>query len=160
MGLLGGGRPDVDVGDEAPDFALPDADGEQVRLSDLLAEGPVVLYFYPKDASPGCTREACAFRDRYGDLTEAGATVVGVSLDPPSSHRRFADDHGLPFPLLSDEEGAVRDLYGIPDTLGVIPGRVTYVIDRDAGVRAVHVSQLRPASHVQEALEALADLEG
>lgn len=150
MGLLG---PDLDAGDEAPDFELPDPDGEPVRLSELLADGPVVLYFYPRDGTFGCTREACAFRDDHDAFVEAGARVVGISADPPESHRRFRDDHDLPFTLLSDVDGSVREAYGV-DTLG-LPGRVTFVVGEDGGIRHVFSSQLRPRRHVEEALAGL-----
>jgi len=120
----------VQAGDKAPDFTLPSQAGEQVRLSDRLGERVVVLYFYPKDETPGCTREACAFRDSYEVFTDAGAEVIGVSSDSAESHAAFAGHHKLPFTLLSDEGGRVRKSYGVPATLGLLPGRVTYVIDR------------------------------
>ena len=120
----------IQVGDKAPDFTLPSQAGEQVRLSDRLGERVVVLYFYPKDETPGCTKEACAFRDSYEVFGEAGAEVIGVSSDSVDKHVAFAGHHSLPFTLLSDEGGQVRKSYGVPSTLGVLPGRVTYVIDR------------------------------
>jgi thioredoxin-dependent peroxiredoxin len=145
----------VRVGDMAPDFTLPDQTGTPVRLRDLLGRKTVVLYFYPKDGTPGCTIEARAFRDSYDAFTEAGAEVIGVSADSVASHRRFASHHQLPFLLLSDRDGAVRKLYGVEQTLGILPGRVTYVIDRTGVVRHVYASQLRAARHSREALEAL-----
>lgn len=142
-------------GDEAPDFALPDARGEVVRLADFHGQKPVVLYFYPKDETPGCTKEACAFRDAYEDFVAAGAEVIGVSSDDGKSHERFAAKHRLPFRLLSDRGGEVRRRYGVPATLGLLPGRVTFVIDRDGRVRHVFNSQLQAERHVREALAAL-----
>jgi peroxiredoxin Q/BCP len=149
----------VRVGDLAPDFALPTGDGRTVRLSDYRGKQNVVLYFYPKDNTPGCTAEACAFRDAYEVFKEAGAEVIGVSSDPPSSHQDFAQRHRLPFILLSDSDGAVRRLYGVPRTFGLIPGRVTYVIDRQGVVRHIFSSQFAPQKHIDEALAVLRRLD-
>ncbi|HKW40547.1 MAG TPA: peroxiredoxin [Gemmatimonadales bacterium] len=149
----------VEVGDIAPDFTLPDQTGAPVRLRDLLGSKTVVLYFYPKDQTPGCTIEARAFRDRYDEFTATGAEVVGVSSDSVASHRRFAQRHGLPFLLLSDTAGVVRGLYGVEQTLGILPGRVTYVIDPAGVVRHVYSSQLRPIRHTREALDAARSIE-
>lgn len=145
----------IKVGDAAPDFTLPKQDGATVSLEDLLGKGAVVLYFYPKDDTPGCTVEACSFRDAYEDFKEAGAEVVGISSDSAADHRAFADKHRLPFTLVSDAGGKVRKLYGVPSTLGLFPGRVTYVIDPGGVVRHVFNSQLNPTKHVREALEVL-----
>jgi len=142
----------VRVGDGAPDFALPSQGGQTVRLGDLIGETAVVLYFYPKDDTPGCTAEACSFRDGYEDFVEAGAEVVGVSSDSAESHERFAAGNRLPFTLLSDGGGEVRKLYGVPSTLGIFPGRVTYVIDKGGVVRHVF-SQFGATRHVDEALK-------
>src|SRR5579862_2154542 len=103
----------LQVGDKAPDFTLASQSGAQVRLYDRLESGVVVLYFYPKDETPGCTAESCAFRDAYDDFTAAGAEVVGVSRDDGASHGRFAAHHRLPFVLLADPSGGVHELYGI-----------------------------------------------
>jgi len=159
MGLLDlfSSRGGVQVGERAPDFALPDRTGKTVRLSELRGK-PVVLYFYPKDDTPGCTKESCTFRDQYQDFQDAGAEVIGVSSDSPESHGKFATKYRLPFTLLSDRGGAVRKQYGVPSTLGVLPGRVTYVIDRQGTVRHVFNSQLQAAQHVEEALKALRDI--
>ncbi len=145
----------VRVGDLAPDFTLPDQRGAPVRLGDLLGKKNVVLYFYPKDATPGCTIEARAFRDAYDAFIAADTEVIGVSADSVKSHERFAAKEGLPFRLLSDRDGAVRELYGVERTLGVLPGRVTYVIDRDGIVRHVYASQFRAARHSREARHAV-----
>ena len=143
------------TGDSAPDFELADAHGKSVRLSTLWQKGPVVLYFYPKDETSICTKEACAFRDAYEDFVKAGAEVVGVSADDPKSHQGFAAHHRLPFILLSDPDAKARKLYGISSTLGLIPGRVTFVIDRPGIIRHVFSSQFRAEKHVQEALKVL-----
>jgi peroxiredoxin Q/BCP len=153
--LLGGGRSGVRVGDAAPDFDLPDASGRRVRLADFRGARGVVLYFYPKDDTPGCTKEACSFRDSYEDFRDAGAEVIGVSSDSEASHRRFAEKHRLPFALVADERGELRKRYGVPSTFGLLPGRVTYVIDREGIVRHVFNSQLQATKHVDEALAAL-----
>lgn len=150
----------VTIGDHAPDFTLPDQDGTLVSLAELLAEGCLVLFFYPKDGTPGCTAEACTFRDEHGELSAAGATVVGVSSDDVDSHRRFAGKHRLPFRLLADCGGELRRRFGVPKTLGFLDGRVTYVIDPQGVVRHVFDSQLRTRRHVQEALRLVRSLKG
>ena len=150
----------VSVGDVAPDLTLADQSGTAVRLGDLLGEKSVVLYFYPKDETPGCTIEARAFRDSYDKFSAKDALVVGVSSDSVRSHRRFARRHNLPFLLLSDPDGAVRRLYGVEKTLGLLPGRVTYVIDQTGTVRHVYSSQLRATRHPREALMVLSALAG
>ncbi|HET7295656.1 MAG TPA: peroxiredoxin [Gemmatimonadales bacterium] len=148
----------VEVGDAAPDFTLPDQTGTPVRLRDLVGRKTLVLYFYPKDETPGCTIEARAFRDSYDAFTTAGAEVVGVSSDSVASHRRFAQHHDLPFLLLSDRGGVVRELYGVEQTLGILPGRVTFVIDTAGIVRHIYSSQLRVIRHSRESLEAVRGL--
>ena len=145
----------VKVGDVAPDFKLPSNDGREVSLSEFAGSKSVVLYFYPKDETMGCTKEACAFRDSYEALREQGAEVLGVSSDTVDSHKKFAEHHDLSFPLLSDPHGNVRKAYGVPSTLGFLPGRVTYVIDKQGIVRGVFNSQTRPEQHVKEALKML-----
>jgi len=145
----------VSVGDAAPDFSLVSQDGEVVNLNDLLRRGSVVVYFYPRDRTPGCTAEAGAFRDSYPEFAELGAEVVGISSDSIESHKGFADDCGLPFRILSDADGEVRRQYGVSSSMGLIPGRVTYVIDGEGIVRYVFSSQLHATRHVKEALEAL-----
>lgn len=140
------------VGERAPDFTLPRADGTPFRLSEAVRRGVVVLYFYPKDETMGCVAEACAFRDEYDVFTEAGAEVVGVSADSSESHRQFAEHHRLPFVLLTDADGAVRKLYGVGKALGILDGRMTYVIDTKGVVRHVFSSRLQPTRHVAEAL--------
>jgi thioredoxin-dependent peroxiredoxin len=146
----------VGVGDLAPGFTLPLQSREEVSLKDFLGKKrAIVLFFYPKDDTPGCTKEACAFRDGYEQFEKLEAEVIGVSSDSVRSHQRFAQRHGLSFVLLSDEEGEVRKLYGVPNTLGLFPGRVTYVIDDEGVVRHVFSSQLGVTKHVEEALMAL-----
>jgi peroxiredoxin Q/BCP len=145
----------VKVGSVAPDFTLPSQAGEMVSLKDFSGRKPVVLFFYPKDDSPGCTKEVCAFRDNFEEFSKLDAQVIGISSDSVESHRRFAVKHDLSFPLLSDEGGNIRRLYGVPKTFGLFPGRVTYVIDKEGVVSYVFASQLSVERHVQEALVAL-----
>ena len=145
----------VHVGDVAPDFTLPDQAGAPVQLRHLLGRRALVLYFYPKDSTPGCTMEARAFQSSYDAFAEAGAEVVGISSDSVASHRRFAASERLAFPLLSDRDGAVRELYGVEKTLGILPGRVTFVIDPSGVVRHVYSSQLLVTRHSTEALDAV-----
>lgn len=142
----------LEPGTHAPDFALLDQTGRTVRLSDLLGHGPIVLYFYPKDNTQGCTAEACAFRDHYLVFKEAGAEVIGVSTDSEASHQGFAEQHNLPFILLSDEEGAVSKLYGARAMFGLMTGRVSYVIDASGTVRHVFNSMFNATRHVDVAL--------
>ena len=120
-----------------------------------MKSGAVVLYFYPKDDTPGCTVEACGFRDAYEDFKDAGAEVVGISSDSADAHKAFASKHSLPFTLVADAGGKVRKAYGVKATLGLLPGRVTYVIDPKGVVRHVFDSQLNPTKHVREALEVI-----
>ncbi|HEX4135491.1 MAG TPA: peroxiredoxin [Bryobacteraceae bacterium] len=144
------------TGTPAPDFELPDQHGNLVRLNQYRGKSAVVIYFYPKDDTSGCTIEACRFRDDFEKFRVIGAEILGISDDSTSSHEKFASKYNLPFTLLSDKGGRVRKLYGVKKTFGVIPGRVTFVIDRNGVVRHVFSSQSSPARHVEEALVALA----
>jgi len=149
----------IKAGDKAPDFTLPSQSGEPVRLYDRIGERVVVLYFYPKDDTRGCTAEACAFRDSYEVFAEAGAEVIGVSSDSVDRHAAFSGKYDLPFTLLSDAGSKVRKTYQVPATLGIIPGRVTYVIDRDGVVRHVFNSMTNIDGHVRDALEVVRQLQ-
>jgi len=133
--------------------------GDNVTLSEFLGKKNVVLYFYPKDETAGCTREACSFRDSYEELTNLGAEVLGVSGQSVESHKSFATHYGLPFILLSDEDNKIRKLYGVPSTMGILPGRVTYIIDKQGVVRHIFSSQTQTQRHVEEAKNTLKDLE-
>jgi peroxiredoxin Q/BCP len=143
------------VGSVAPNFTLPSQSGEMISLGDFIGKKPVVLFFYPKDDTPGCTKQACGFRDQFEEFGKFDAEVIGISSDSVESHKSFATRHNLPFTLLSDEGGKVRKLYGVPNTFGIFPGRVTYVIDQEGVVRHVFSSQVEAVRHVEEALEAL-----
>lgn len=139
----------------APSFELPDQDGVTRTLEEFRGK-VVVLYFYPKDATPGCTREACAFRDAWARLEAAGVQVLGVSTDDVASHRAFADEHELPFPLLADPDGAVTRAYGVPMRMGMA-ARTTFLIDGSGVIRRVW-EDVDPAVHVEEVLAAVAEL--
>jgi peroxiredoxin Q/BCP len=147
--------PKVKIGDIAPQFSLPSQKGEVVALGDFIGKKNVVLYFYPKDETPGCVAEAGSFRDSYREFRELGAEIIGVSSDSVDSHSRFASKCEIPFLLLSDSRGQVRRMYGVGPTLGLIPGRVTYIIDKSGKVLHVFSSQFRPKQHIDEALELL-----
>ena len=146
----------IEVGGAAPDFELPDQHGKLVRLSQFRGKRPVVIYFYPKDDTTGCTIEACGFRDDFEKFQTTGVEILGISDDSTESHGKFVSKYHLPFTLLSDKGGRVRKLFGVKKSFGVIPGRVTFVIDRAGIVRHVFSSQSKPARHVEEALIALA----
>lgn len=148
----------VKVGDSAPDFTLKSNKGKSVKLQSLYKRKPVVLYFYPKDNTPGCTKEACSFRDSYEVFNKLGAEVVGISSDSVESHKAFVTDNNLPFQLLSDEDDRVRKLYGVPSTLGILPGRVTYIIDKKGVVQKIFNSQLNVNGHIKTAIKTLEGL--
>ncbi|MEM7066051.1 MAG: peroxiredoxin [Cyanobacteria bacterium P01_B01_bin.77] len=148
----------IKVGDTAPDFTLQSQAGETITLSKFQGQKAVVLYFYPKDDTPGCTTESCTFRDSFQEFQDLGAEVIGISSDSPDSHQKFASKHSLPFTLVSDPNSGVRKTYGVPATLGLLPGRVTYVIDKAGTVRHLFNSQFNPKKHVDEALMVLKGL--
>jgi thioredoxin-dependent peroxiredoxin len=144
----------VAEGDAAPDVELPDQEGRPVRLADLRGR-PLVLFFYPHDFTPTCTRENCTFRDDYSAFREIGAEVLGVSPDPPQRHAAFAARHKLPFRLLSDTSGQARRAFGVGSFLGLYPRRVTFVIDADGRVLRRFEAQFQGAGHAREALRVL-----
>lgn len=145
----------LEVGDQAPDFSATTYDGKKIRLADFLGKRALVLFFYPKDCTPICTQEACAFRDSYEQFIDAGADVIGVSGDTEESHRTFARQLNLSFPLISDVDGSLRNAFAVPKTLGLFPGRVTYVIDQAGIIRQIFSAQFASSEHVRQALRAL-----
>lgn len=145
----------VKVGDTAPNFTLMSQSGTPVNLQDFRGKKSVVLYFYPKDDTPGCTTESCAFRDRYEVFQTIGAEVIGISGDSSESHQRFAAKYQLPFTLLSDPGDKVRQMYGAKAAFGLFPGRVTYVIDEHGVVQYVFNSMFNFKGHVEESLKTL-----
>lgn len=148
----------TDIGDAAPDLTLSTQSGEQITLADYRGQKAVVVFFYPRDGTPVCTKEACAFRDSYEDFIEAGAVVIGISGDSAARHQAFASNHRLPFVLVTDKGGKARRAFGVPKSMGLLPGRVTYVIDREGIVQHVFSSQFAAHRHAKEALDAIRKL--
>lgn len=141
-------------GDQLPQFELKDQNGKTRTSSELIGDKPLVLFFYPKDESYGCTKEVCSFRDAYEDFKDAGAQVVGVSSDSVKKHQKFAEKQRLPFTLLSDPDRALRKKMNVKgDLFGLIPGRATYVIDRKGKIRHIFNSQMKYDQHADIALE-------
>jgi len=149
----------IRIGDEVPDFMLLSSSNKKFSIQNYVGKKNIVLYFYPKDNTPGCIREACAFRDSYEVFKKMGAEVIGVSSDSQKKHQEFVKKYNLPFILLSDEEKKVRKKFGVPSTLGLIAGRVTYVIDKKGIVRHIFSSQFQPTKHIDEAKEVLKKLD-
>ena len=149
----------VTEGSRAPDFSGATADGKRISLGDYRGKQPLVLFFYPKDNTTVCTKEACSFRDHAGEIAAAGGAVVGVSMDSASSHEKFSSGHGLNFPLISDTDAAICKAFGVARLGGWLPPRrVTFVIDRDGIVRRVIASELNANKHVDGAIETLRGL--
>lgn len=149
----------VKEGDPSPDFSLEAQDGRIISLKDYAGSKNVVLYFYPKDFTAGCTAETKTFSANYEEVRRLGAEVIGISSDPTESHGRFARECGAEFPIVSDTGGRVRKAFGVKSTLGFLPGRVTFVIDKRGIVRSVFSSQTDPKRHISNALEVLRGLE-
>lgn len=143
------------VGDSIPHFELLNQHGELFNSETVLGVKPLVVYFYPKDETPGCTAEACSFRDHYEEFLELGAEVIGISSDGVKSHQKFATRHKLPFVLLSDSKKKVQGLFKLPKILfGLFTKRITFVIDKEGLVSYVH-SSLMPDTHIKKALQQL-----
>lgn len=146
------------VGDKVPHFTAKDTNGNLFDSTSILEKKPAVIYFYPKDDTRVCTEQACSFRDSYEEFTDLGAEVIGVSGDSTSSHQKFAQKHQLPFTLLSDHDKKLRNLFGVPTALfGLIPGRVTYVIDEKGIIRLIF-DNLSGKIHIEKALQMLKTL--
>lgn len=147
---------EIKVGSTIPAFTLPDQNGNMFNINSVLGKKNLVIYFYPKDDSPGCTAQACAFRDQFEVFSEADAVIIGISSQSVKSHKEFADKHRLSFTLLSDEGNKIRKQFGVPtNLLGLLPGRVTYVADKTGKVLYTFNSQLQTQKHVDEALRIL-----
>ncbi len=147
------------VGSLIPEFSLPDQNGNLFHISSVLGKKNLVIYFYPKDDSTGCTREACSFRDSFEAFSEADAMIIGISGQSVESHRKFSAKYGLNYTLLSDKGNKIRKLFGVPaDLLGIIPGRVTYIADKKGKVVYIFKSQTEVTKHVDEALRILREL--
>ena len=141
------------VGDKVPDFSGKDSNENDFESTSVVGIKPVVIYFYPKDNTPGCTAQACSFRDQYEDFKDLGAEVIGISSDNIASHKKFAKQYKLPFILLSDNDKKIRNLFGVkPGLFGLIPGRVTYVVDKEGVIQMIFDSVMA-TSHIPRALE-------
>ena len=147
----------VKAGDPAPDFEGPTSDGSRLGLKDFLGKKSVVLYFYPKDDTPGCTKEACSFRDNLQPIRAIGAEIVGVSLDSIQSHSKFASKYGLTFPLISDKEKRIANAYGVLKDTGTSTNRVTFIIDKTGKVAKVF-PKVDVTKHTEEVVSALKEL--
>ena len=147
--------PTLKIGDIAPDFSLQNQDSELIKLSDYKGKFNVVLFFYPKDFSPGCTSQACHFRDNYEDFTDLGAIVIGISGDSVESHKKFLDEYLFPFTLLSDKGDLVRKMYGATKGFGLLPGRYTFIIDKLGVIRHIFTSETNMKKHIDESLRIL-----
>jgi peroxiredoxin Q/BCP len=151
---------EIKIGSSIPTFTLPDQNGNLFDINSVLGKKNLVIYFYPKDDSPGCTKEACSFRDQFEVFKEADAVIIGISGQSVKSHKEFAEKHRLSFTLLSDERNKIRKQFGVPsDLLGLIPGRMTFVADKKGKVVYVFNSQSQAEKHVDEALRALKNLQ-
>ena len=149
----------IQVGSEVPVFSLPDQNGNAYSLKDVLGKKKLVIYFYPKDDTPGCTKEACYFQDMFEVFKEADAEVIGISGQSVESHKKFADKNRLTFTLLSDEGNKIRKQFGVPTNfLGLLPGRVTYVVDKTGKVNYMFNSQTEVTKHIDEALRIIQEL--
>ena len=148
----------VKIGDVIPDFIAKDTNGNDFDSKKIVGQKPLVLYFYPKDNTPGCTAQACSFRDQYEDFKDLGAEVIGISSDSITSHQKFAQQYKLPFILLSDQDKKIRNLFGVPTGMfGLIPGRVTYVTDKK-GVVTMIFDSMMATNHISKALAAIQKL--
>ena len=144
------------TGDKVPSFTLKDQHGNNFNIDSLIGKKALVIFFYPKDFTPGCIKEVCSFRDQYEDFTDLGAEVIGISGDGETSHDKFAKKYELPFTLLSDEKKKVRNLFGVKSSLmGLLPGRVTYVIDKNGHVQLIFENQFGAEKHIEESLAIL-----
>jgi peroxiredoxin Q/BCP len=149
---------ELKVGDTIPNFTAKDTNGSDFNIATIVGHKPLVIYFYPKDNTPGCTAQACSFRDQYEDFKDLGAEVIGISSDSVSSHQQFTRQFKLPFILLSDSDKKIRKLFGVPTGMfGLIPGRVTYVTDKNGVVQMIFDSMLA-TKHIPKALEAIKKL--
>ena len=146
----------IELGDVIPHFTAIDTNEEKFDTLEYIGKKPLVIYFYPKNNTPGCTAQACGFRDQYQDFTDLGAEVIGISSDTVDSHNTFAKQYKLPFILLSDTDKKIRKLFGVPSgLLGVLPGRVTYIVDKQGKVVLVFDDSINATKHIVEALEAI-----
>ncbi|NGZ89594.1 peroxiredoxin [Psychroflexus maritimus] len=148
----------LSIGDIVPNFKSKNQDGEEFNSAEIIGKKPVVIFFYPKDFTPGCTKEACNFRDAYKDFQDYGAEVIGISGDSEKSHQRFAKKHQLPYTLLSDSSGKIRKKFGVKKSLlGLVPGRETFVLDKN-GMLQMRFNNLDANRHMKKALQKIKEL--
>jgi peroxiredoxin Q/BCP len=144
------------VGDKIPNFSACDTHGNLFESQFFIGKTPLVIYFYPKDDTLGCTAQACSFRDAYEDFKDLGAEVIGISSDSVASHQKFSHQNRLPFILLSDENQKIRNIFGVPTALfGLVPGRVTYVVDKSGIIKMIFDNSMMPTKHISKALASL-----
>jgi peroxiredoxin Q/BCP len=144
----------IQIGNDCPIFNLKNQFGKDFNINEVLGKKTLVIYFYPKDDTPGCTQEACSFRDRFEEFQDEGCEVIGISSDSEQKHKEFAEKHKLPFILLADTKQQVRKAFGVPGALfGLIPGRVTYIVGKDKKIKGIFNSLLNPNGHIAHALE-------
>ncbi len=140
------------IGDKIPDFTLKDQRGNDFSIGKVIGKKTMVIYFYPKNDTPGCTKEACAFRDEFEDFKDLNAVVIGISSDDVNSHKKFSDKYNLPFILLADTEKKVQKMFGVPKGfLGLIPGRVTYIVAKNGEIKYIFNSMSKATQHIVEA---------
>ncbi len=150
------GQSPLEIGDKVPSFRLMNQLGEPFNMDDYIGKKAMVIYFYPKDDTPGCTKEACSFRDSYEKFTDKSIEVIGISSDDVLSHKNFADKYNLPFTLLADTDNEVRNLFGVKGNIfGLIPGRVTYVINKSGKIIFIYDSQFKAEKHIEESIKAI-----
>jgi len=147
----------IEVGSEIPGFTLPDQNDKEFSIKDFIGKKNLVIYFYPKDDTPGCTKEACYFRDQYEIFKEADAMIIGISSQSVESHKKFAEKYKLDFTLLSDENSKIRKMFGA-FSLGFLPGRITYIADKKGIIKYIFNSQTEATKHVDEALRILKEM--
>jgi len=146
----------LEIGDTIPQFTLKDQNNKEFDVTKYRGKKPMVIYFYPKDDTPGCTKEACSFRDEFETFTDLNVEVIGISSDDVVSHKKFAEKYNLPFTLLADTKKKVRKLFGVPNNLlGLLPGRVTYVVNKNGIIVHIFDSQFSAEKHITEALSIL-----
>ena len=145
----------LNEGDPAPHFSGVDQNGDHFESKDYIGKQPLIVYFYPKDFTPGCTQEACQFRDQYEDFKELGAEVIGISADSEKSHQRFSKKHNLPFRLISDADKKLQKKFGVKKSVfGLLPGRETFVIDKQGKI-ILKFNDLKASGHIRKAKKAL-----
>jgi len=150
------GQSSLEIGDKVPSFSLMNQLGEPFNIDDHIGKKAMVIYFYPKDDTPGCTKEACSFRDSYEKFTDKNIEVIGISSDDVLSHKNFADKYNLPFTLLADTDNEVRNLFGVKGNIfGLIPGRVTYVVNKSGKIIFIYDSQFKAEKHIEESIKAI-----